>query len=182
MVPATSAAAALATAHLAPCHRHVHALEGEHQHQAGAEVGPKDPSGIDGRAGSQSAAADSPALLSLPPIAPSNLVFHRYPSSSSGLVSSHPGAGLLEAGSSQKVAGRKTARPALLFRYGNPVRNIPAVPRRESARAFSVAVVHVVRAVQTVLVLALALVFGGVRRRGMLLVDRSCPLIPLRRT
>jgi hypothetical protein len=177
VVPATSAATV--TAHLAPCRRHVHAPEGELQPQAGAGVDPKDPSGIDGRADSQSAAADSPALPSPPPIAPSNLVSHHYPSSSSGLVSSHPGAGLLEAGSSQKVAGRKTARPALLFRYGNPVRNIPAVPRRESARASSAVVVLVlVREVRAVLVLEL--VFGEVRRRGMLLVDLSCLSIRLR--
>jgi hypothetical protein len=67
------------------------------------------------------------------------------------------------------------ARPVLLFRYGNPVRNIPAVPRRESARAFSVVVVVVVvREVR-------ALAFGGVRRPGVLLVNRSCLLIRLRR-
>jgi len=73
------------------------------------------------------------------------------------------------------------ARLALLFRYGNLVRNIiPAVPRRESARASSVVVVvRVAREVRAVLVLALA--FGGVRRQGMLLVDRSCLLIRLRR-
>jgi hypothetical protein len=53
------------------------------------------------------------------------------------------------------------ARPALLFRYGNPVRNIiPVVPRRESARASSV--VAVVRVARAVLVLALA--FGEMRR------------------
>jgi hypothetical protein len=79
----------------------------------------------------------------------------------------------LEAGSSQKVAGRITARPALLFRCGNLVRNIPAVPRRESARAASDVVV--------VVVVVVVLVFGGVRRRGVFLVDRSCLLIRLRR-
>jgi hypothetical protein len=59
----------------------------------------------------------------------------------------------------------------LLFRSGNPVRIIPAAPRRESARAASVVAVRVV----------LVLVFGGERRRGVLLVDRSCLLIHLRR-
>lgn len=156
VVPATSAATA--TAHLTPCHRHVRAPEGEYQHQAGVGAGPKGPSGVDGRANSQSAAADSPALPSLPPIAPSYLVSHHYPSSSSGLDSSHPGAGLLGAGSSQKVAGRTTARRALLFRYGNPALIIPVVPRRESARISSVVAVRVVRAV-------LVLVIGGEPRR-----------------
>ena len=62
------------------------------------------------------------------------------------------------------------ARPALPFRYGNPVRIIPVVPRWESARAASV----VVRAV-------LVLMFGEERRQGVFLVDRSCLLIRLRR-
>ena len=65
------------------------------------------------------------------------------------------------------------ARPALPFRYGNPVRILTAVPRRGSARAVFVAVVRAM--------LVLVVVFGGKRRRGVSLMDRSCLLIRLRR-